>query len=227
MTTAATLVGGSMMLTSCGFGTAGQAIASQLLTNYATTGSALGGGNLAATAIQTILKDKNMANTLGTIAQNMMQGYMQKGTSFSYSGASDVEALAGTYEPMAYNTIGKGTPSLNVTLTTNKATVAESKTAALTIPAFTVAKGITTSEMTIANMGITTRGGVSTIALTDNSGFSGTPTLTVNGTDFAAATVYVSEAKVEGNTLSLNMTLYYGKDYTNPVNLVYSGTVKL
>lgn len=224
--TAALLVGGSLMTASCGLGTAGQALASQALTNYLTTGHVTGGGNLAAAALQTIFKDQDTANALGTIASSLIQGFMQHGTPFAYTGGATTEALSGTYEPMAYNTIGKGTPHLDVTLTANQRTIGQATTAALTLPAYTVADGITASEMTIANLGLTTAGSVTNIALTDNSGFSGTPTLTVKGTHYPATTVYITEAKVVGQQLTLNMTIYYGKDYTNPVNLTYTGTVK-
>lgn len=225
ISTALCLVAGSMVTASCDLGTAGSAIATQALQNYLTTGS-LTGGNLAGTALQTIFKDKEMANVLGTLASSFIQNYSQKGTPVVYTGASSVEALAGTYEPMAYNTIGKGTPKLDVTLTGNKKTLDQSTTAMLTIPAYTVASGITTTELTIAGLGLATTGGTTTIALTDNSGFSGNPTCTVNGKSYPATTVYITEAKVVGNTLTLNMTLYYGKDYTNPINLTYTGAVK-
>lgn len=220
------IAGGSMLTVSCDLGAAGSALASTALQNYLTTGKVTGGGTLAATALQTIIKDKEMANVLGTIASNMLQGYSQKGTPVVYTGASQIEALSGTYEPMAYNTIGKGTPTLDVTLTGNQKELSQSTQAMLTIPAYTVAKGITTTEMTIAGLDVKTSGSTVTLDLGNNSGFSGTPTLTANGQTFDAATVYITEAKVSGNQLTLNMTLYYGKDYTNPVNLVYVGAVK-
>ena len=223
--TALCLVGGSFIATSCDLGTAGSAIATQALQNYLTTGK-LTGGNLAGTALQAIFKDKDMANVLGQIATSMLQSYTQKGTPVVYTGQSNIEALSGTYEPMAYHSIGKGTPNIDVTLTGNQKTLDQSNTAMLTIPAYTVASGITTSELTIAGLNVSTAGGTTTIALGDNSGFSGTPTCTVNGTDFPATTVFITEAKVTGNVLNINMTIYYGKDYTNPINFIYAGTVK-
>lgn len=225
LATALCLVGGSVITTSCDLGTAGSALATQALQNYLTTGH-LTGGNLAGTALQSILKDKDMANVLGQIASSMIQNYRQKGTPVVYTGQSNLEALSGTYEPMAYNSIGKGTPNLDITLTGNQKTLAQSTTAMLTIPAYTVASGITTSELTIAGLNVSTSGTTTTIALGDNSGFSGSPTCTVKGTSYPATTVFITEAKVVGNTLTLNMTLYYGKEYTNPINLVYTGTVK-
>lgn len=219
------LAGGSMLVVSCGLGTAGQAIAGAALQNYLTTGH-LTGGDLAGTALQAILKDKDTANALGQIASSLIQGYTQKGTPVVYSGSANVEALAGTYEPMAYNSIGKGTPKLDITITGNQKALAQSTTAMLTIPAYTVASGITTSEMSIAGLDLSTSGTTTTISLGNNSGFSANPTCTVNGQSYPATTVYITEAKVEGNTLSLNMTLYYGKDYTNPINLTYTGAVK-
>lgn len=223
--TALCLASGSLLVVSCGLGTTGQAIANAALQNYITTGH-LTGANLAATALQTILKDKDMANALGQIASSMMQNYAQKGTPIVYSGTATFEALSGTYEPMAYNTIGKGSAALNITLTGNQKTLEKSTTAMLTIPAYTVAKGITTSELTIAGLALTTDGATTIVALGNNSGFSATPTCTVNGQSYPATTVYITEAKVVGTTLSLNMTLYYGKEYTNPINLTYTGTVK-
>lgn len=223
---ALTITCGSMLTVSCDFGTTGSALASTAVQNYLTTGHVMGGGTLAATAIQTIIKDKEMANVLGTIASNMLQSYSQKGTPVTYTGSSSLEALSGTYEPMAYNTIGKGTANLDVVLTGNQKDFAKATTAMLTIPAYTIAKGISTSEMTIAGLDLSHSGTTTTIALGNNSGFSGTPTLTVNGQSFEAATVYITEAKVEAGKLTLNMTLYYGKDYTNPINLVYTGSVK-
>lgn len=219
-----TLAGGSMMVASCDLGTVGAALASQAAQNYVTTGS-LTGGNLAGTALQLIMKDKDLANTLGTVASTMLQNFNQKGTPFVYSGASQLEALYGTYEPMAYNTLGKATPNLDITLTGNKKTIAESTMAQLTIPALSVG-GETTTELTIANLGVTTSGTTSTIALTDNSGFGANCTCTYKGQALPATTVYFTEAKVVGTTLTLNMTVYYGKDYTNPINLTYTGAVK-
>lgn len=223
---ALTIACGSMFTVSCDLGTAGSALATTALQNYLTTGKVSGGGTLAATALQTIIKDKEMANVLGTIASNMLQNYSQKGTPVTYTGSSSLEALSGTYEPMAYNTIGKGTANLDVVLTGNQKDFAKATNAMLTIPAYTIAKGISTSEMIIAGLDLKHNGTTTTIDLGANSGFSGTPTLTVNGQSFEAATVFITEAKVEGSQLTLNMTLYYGKDYTNPVNLVYVGSVK-
>lgn len=223
---ALTIACGSMLTVSCDLGTAGSALANAALQNYLTTGKVTGGGTLAATALQTIIKDKSMADVLGSIASNMLQNYTQKGVPVTYSGASQLEALSGTYEPMAYNTIGKGTTNLDVVLTGNQKDFSKATTAMLTIPAYTVSKGISTSEMTIAGLDLKHNGTTTTIDLGNNSGFSGTPTLTVNGQSFNAATVFITEAKVEGSQLTLNMTLYYGKDYTNPINLVYVGSVK-
>lgn len=225
LATAICLTAGTMLTTSCGLGTAGSAIANQALQNYLTTGS-LTGGNLAATALQAIMKDQEMANVLGQIASTMIQNYHQKGTPVVYAGQANIEALSGTYEPMAYKSIGKGAPTLNVTLTGNQKTLDQSSSAMLTIPAYTVASGITTTELTIAGLTVSTANGTTSIALGDNSGFSGSPTLTVNGSEFPATTVFITEAKVVAGTLSLNMTLYYGKDYTNPINLTYTGAVK-
>lgn len=230
---ALTIACGSMFTVSCDLGTAGStigsagtAIASTALQNYLTTGKVSGGGTLAASALQTIIKDKNMANMLGSLAANIIQNYTQKGTPVTYTGSSQVEALSGTYEPMAYNTIGKNTINLDVVLTGNQKDITKATTAMLTIPAYTIAQGIKTSEMTIAGLDLTHNGMTTNIALGNSSGFSGTPTLTVNGQAFNAATVYITEAKVVGNQLTLNMTLYYGTNYTNPINLVYVGAVK-
>lgn len=223
--TALSLASGSMLVASCDLGTTGQAIANNALQTYVTTGH-VSGSELAKTALQSILKDKDMANVLSQAAANLLQSYAQKGTPVVYSGSSTVEALSGTYEPMAYNSIGKGTPTLDVTLTGNQKTLDKSTNAMLTIPAYTVAKGITTSELTIAGLDLSTQGTTTTIALGNNTGFAASPTCTVNGQSYPATTVYITEAKVVGATLSLNMTIYYGKDYTNPINLIYTGAVK-
>lgn len=218
------IAGGSIVVSSCDLGAAGQAVTTAALNNYITTGH-LTGGNLAAVALENIMKDKDTANALGTIASSLIQSYTQRGTEFVYTGTSNLEALFGTYEPMAYNSIGKATPNLDIKLVANKSTVAESNTAALVIPAYTVGD-VKTSELTIANLGVTTSGTTSTIALTDNSGFGQNCTLTYKGQTHEATTLYITEAKVVGNTLTLNMTLYYGKEYSNPVNLTYTGAVK-
>lgn len=222
--TALCLVGGGILTTSCDLGTAASALTQAALTNYATTGH-LTGGNLAGVALQSIMKDKDMANVLGTLASDMLKNFAQRGTAVQYTGKSSLEALYGTYEPMAYNSIGKATPNLDVTLTTNAKTVAESNRAQLLIPAYTVGD-VQTTDLVIANLGVTTNGTTSTIALTDNSGFGANCTCTYKGNKLDATTVYITEANVVGNTLTLNMTIYYGKEYTNPVNLTYTGTVK-
>lgn len=223
LATAICLLGGSAITTSCSLGAAGE-LASATLTNYIANGGA-SGGSLAAAALQTIFKDKDTANALGTIASGLLQNFTQRGTSFAYSGQSSLEGLYGTYDPMAYKSIGKASPNLDVTLTVNKKTIAESNTAQIVIPAYTVG-GMTTTDLTIANLGITTSGNTSVIALTDNSGFGANCSCTYEGKTLEATTVYITEAKVEGNTLTLNMTIYYGKEYTNPVNLTYVGAIK-
>lgn len=218
------IVGGSYMTTSCNLGTAASAIGQAALNNYLTTGH-LTGGDLAGAALKSIIKDQETANVLGTIAGDLLKSFTQRGTAFSYTGQSELEALYGTYEPMAYNSLGKEKPNLDVTLTVNKKTIAESNAAQLTISGYSVG-GVKTTDLVIANLGITTSGTTSTIALTDNSGFGANCNCTYNGQTLDATTCYITEAKVVGNTLSLNMTIYYGKEYTNPVNLIYTGTVK-
>ena len=64
------------------------------------------------------------------------------------------------------------------------------------------------------------------IALTDNSGFGTNCTCTVNGKTYNAATVYITSASVSASQLSLNMTVYYGEQYTNPINITYTGNLK-
>lgn len=224
LATALCLVGGGMMTSSCDLGTAAKAIGSAALNNYITTGS-LTGGDLAGAALKSIIKDQDTANALGTIATDLLKGFTQRGTAFAFAGQSELEGLYGTYEPMAYNSVGKATPNLDITLTVNKKTIAESNLAQLTIPAYTVGD-VKTTELIIANLGITTSGSTSTIALTDNSGFGANCNCTYKGQTLDATTCYITEAKVVGNTLTLNMTIYYGKEYTNPVNLSYVGTVK-
>ena len=137
-----------------------------------------------------------------------------------------MEALSGTYEPMAYNSIGKATPALSATLTTNAQTMAASSTAALTLSAYNVGSKISVSELTIANLGLSHSGSNTAIALTDNSGFGTNCTCTVNGKTYNAATVYITSASVSASQLSLNMTVYYGEQYTNPINITYTGNLK-
>lgn len=225
------LTGGALFTASCNLGSAGQllstaggAVATAALNNYVTTGS-LTGGDLATAALQSIMKDQEMANVLGTVANNLVQNYTQRGTTFNYSGQASLEALSGTFEPMAYNTVGKATPTLDIALTTNKKTIAESTTAQLVIPAYTVSTTQTTA-LTVTGLGVTTNGTTSTISLTDNSAFGAGCTLTYNGQTHEATTLYITEAKVLAGTLTLNMTIYYGKEYTNPVNLTYTGALK-
>ena len=209
----AALICGSMMMSSCAVGTVGSALASTAAQTLLSNGENL--------------KSQDVQNsTLGIIANSLLTSFMAKGTDFNYSGTATVEALSGTYEPMAYNTIGKGTPILAVKLTTNQTTIAQSTTAAISLPAFTVANGITVSDIAIANLGVTTKDNISTLALTDASGFSGTATCTVNSQSFTAATCYITSCTVSNSELKLEITLYYGKDYTNPVNLSYTGKIQ-
>lgn len=224
LATALCIAGAGIMTSSCDLGTAAKALGSAALNNYITTGS-LTGGDLAGTALKAIIKDKDTADVLGTIAGDLLKSFTQRGTAFNYSGESTLEALYGTYEPMAYNSVGKASPKLDCILTVNKKTIAESNVAQLTIPAYTVGD-MKTTDLVIANLGISTSGSTSTISLTDNSGFGAGCTATYKGQQLDATTVYITEAKVVGNVLTLNMTLYYGKEYTNPVNLTYTGTVK-
>lgn len=219
------MAGSGIMVSSCDLGTVGSTLANGAVNSLLSGNTSA--SSIASSALTSILSgDSNTQSTLGTIANSLLSSFMNKGTSFTYSGSSAIEALSGTYEPMAYNSIGKGTPTLAVGLTTNQATVAKSTTAALTIPAYTVASGITTSELTIANLGVTTSGSTSTIALTDNSGFSGSPTCTVNGKSYEAKTCYITSCTVNGSTLKLEITVYYGSQYTNPINISYTGTLQ-
>ena len=43
---------------------------------------------------------------------------------------------------------------------------------------------------------------------------------------YNAATVYITSATATEKKLDLNLTIYYGENYTNPVNITYSGVVK-
>lgn len=219
------VVAGSACCTSCNLGTAGNAIASAYV-NQLVTGQSTSAGAVAGQALQTLLKDNPKYGDLGLIATELFKSFTNKGTAFNYSGTANVEALSGTYEPMAYNSIGKAAPVIDATLTTNAATVAASNTAALTLSAYSVGNNVKVSELTIANLGLSHSGSTTSIALTDNSGFGNGCTCTVDGKTYNAATVYITSATVSDSQLSLNVTVYYGENYTNPVNITYTGKLK-
>lgn len=216
---------GSMCCTSCDLGTAGSALANAYV-NQLASGQGASAGSVAGEALKTLLSNNEKYGNLGLIAGELLKSFINKGTAFNYSGTANVEALSGTYEPMAYNSIGKATPALSATLTTNAQTMAASSTAALTLSAYNVGSKISVSELTIANLGLSHSGSNTAIALTDNSGFGTNCTCTVNGKTYNAATVYITSASVSASQLSLNMTVYYGEQYTNPINITYTGNLK-
>ena len=216
---------GSMCCTSCDLGTAGSALANAYV-NQLASGQGASAGSVAGEALKTLLSNNEKYGNLGLIAGELLKSFTNKGTAFNYSGTANVEALSGTYEPMAYNSIGKATPALSATLTTNAQTVEASTTAALTLSAYNVGSKISVSELTIANLGLSHSGSNTAIALTDNSGFGTNCTCTVNGKTYNAATVYITSASVSASQLSLNMTVYYGEQYTNPINITYTGNLK-
>lgn len=216
---------GSMCCTSCDLGTAGSALANAYV-NQLASGQGASAGSVAGEALKTLLSNNEKYGNLGLIAGELLKSFTNKGTAFNYSGTANVEALSGTYEPMAYNSIGKATPALSATLTTNAQTMAASSTAALTLSAYNVGSKISVSELTIANLGLSHSGSNTAIALTDNSGFGTNCTCTANGKTYNAATVYITSASVSASQLSLNMTVYYGEQYTNPINITYTGNLK-
>ena len=216
---------GSMCCTSCDLGPAGSALANAYV-NQLASGQGASAGSVAGEALKTLLSNNEKYGNLGLIAGELLKSFTNKGTAFNYSGTANVEALSGTYEPMAYNSIGKATPALSATLTTNAQTVAASSSAALTLSAYNVGSKVSVSELTIANLGLSHSGSNTAIALTDNSGFGTNCTCTVNGKTYNAATVYITSASVSASQLSLNMTVYYGEQYTNPINITYTGNLK-
>ena len=216
---------GSMCCTSCDLGAAGSALANAYV-NQLASGQGATAGSVAGEALKSLLSNNEKYGNLGLIAGELLKSFTNKGTAFNYSGTANVEALSGTYEPMAYNSLGKATPAVSATLTTNAQTVEASTTAALTLSAYSVGSQISVSELTIANLGLSHSGSTTAIVLTDNSGFGTNCTCTVNGKSYNAATVYITSASVNASQLSLNMTVYYGEQYTNPINITYTGSLK-
>ena len=109
---------GSMCCTSCDLGTAGSALANAYV-NQLASGQGVTAGSVAGEALKSLLSNNEKYGNLGLIAGELLKSFTNKGTAFNYSGTANVEALSGTYEPMAYNSIGKATPALSATLTTN------------------------------------------------------------------------------------------------------------
>lgn len=216
---------GSMCLTSCDLGTAGSALANAYV-NQLASGQSTSLSSVVGEALKNQLASNEKYGNLGLVAAELIKSFANQGTAFNYTGSANVEALSGTYEPMAYNSIGKSTPTIAATLTTNAQTVAASTTASLTLSAYNIGSNISVSQLTIANLGLSHSGSNTTIALTDNSGFGTNCTCTVNGKAYNAATVYITSAGVSVSQLSLNMTIYYGENYTNPVNITYTGSLK-
>ena len=216
---------GSMCCTSCDLGAAGSALANAYV-NQLASGQGATAGSVAGEALKSLLSNNEKYGNLGLIAGELLKSFTNKGTAFNYSGTANVEALSGTYEPMAYNSLGKATPAVSATLTTNAQTVEASTTAALTLSAYSVGSQISVSELTIANLGLSHSGSTTGIALTDNSGFGTNCNCTVSGKSYNAATVYITSASVNASQLSLNMTVYYGEQYTNPINITYTGSLK-
>ena len=153
-----------------------------------------------------------------TISQIL--GLLSGGTPSTYSGTASLECLQGTYNPMNYKKVGEGSATLQVTVSTNTF----SNTATLTIQGVTVGD-VQLGEITLSNLLYTANSDNTqcTLSLGESSSILGT--FTYNGVSSEGSNAYIGKATVNASTAVLEMTLYYGDEMTEAVNLKYSGKV--
>ena len=157
------------------------------------------------------------SDTITQILTEVLGNLLNTGETYSYSGSATLECLEGTYEPMNYKSVAKGTAKLQVNLTS-------SNTGTLTIQGFNLDKA-SMSSITISGLVMTTNNNQSqtTLALGENSAFGQNDSFTYNGKTYPASNLYIEEATATSEQLKLKMTIYFGEGMTDAVNLIYSG----
>ncbi|MCR4922012.1 MAG: hypothetical protein K5945_09985 [Bacteroidaceae bacterium] len=151
---------------------------------------------------------------------NRVLGLLLGGTPSTYSGTATIECLQGTYEPMNYKSVAKGSATIQVTVATNTL----SSTATLTIQGVTVGD-VQLGEITLSNLLYTANQDNTqcTLSLGESSSILGT--FTYNGALSNGSNAYIGTATVNASSAALDMTLYYGDEMTEAVNLKFSGKV--
>lgn len=140
------------------------------------------------------------------------------GTTNIYTGSASLECLEGTSNPMNYKVVGKGTAmlqtSVNVSSFDNLTT--------LTIQGTTVGD-VTLDKLTIWKLESEQRNSTQySLYIGESSSIEGH--FTYNGNTFEASNLFIDNAtSFSASEITLNMTIYYGSDMTEAVNMVYTG----
>ena len=140
------------------------------------------------------------------------------GAPSTYNGTATLDCLEGTYEPMNYKSVASGTATLQTTVTTNTL----NSTATLAIQGVTVGD-VTLGSITLYNLVFTGNNDKTQCTLSLGESSSITGTFTYNGQSYEGSNAYIGKAIATSSTLTLEMTLYFGDELTEAVNLTYSG----
>ena len=142
------------------------------------------------------------------------------GQASTYSGTATLECLEGTYEPMNYASLAKGTATLQATVSPSSL----NGTATLTIQGVTLGD-VTIGEVNLYNLAYTANSDNTQCTMDLGESSSITGTFTYNGQSHEGSSAYIGKAIATASTLTLEMTLYFGDEMTEAVNLTYSGKV--
>jgi len=145
-------------------------------------------------------------------------GLLLGNTPSTYSGTATLECLQGTYNPMNYESVAKGSATLQTSVTLNTLNA----TGTLTIQGVKVGD-VTLGDITLYNLAYTANSDntMCTLSLGESSSITGT--FTYNGKSSEGSNAYIGKAEANGSTLSLKMTLYFGDEMTEAVNIEYAG----
>ena len=82
---------------------------------------------------------------------------------------------------------------------------------------------VTLGDITLYNLAYTANSDntMCTLSLGESSSITGT--FTYNGKSSEGSNAYIGKAEANGSTLSLKMTLYFGDEMTEAVNIEYAG----
>lgn len=143
----------------------------------------------------------------------------EDGMAYAYTGTAHWECLDGVYDPMNYHRVAedKGTQRTKVQINTL------SKKATLTLQGVKVGD-VTLTDVVIGQLeyNLNETNMQYSLTLGSESAFSG-GSFTYNGMTFDASNLYIGKAVFTSSGMDLSMTIYYGKEMTEAVNIVFSG----
>ena len=172
-----------------------------------------------------LMAGAGMASSCDSETINQILGaLLGGGTAYTYQGTAQLEMLEGTYEPMNYKSLGKGTANMTLQLQTG---LLNSGLATLTIPGVTL-NGVTVGTITISNLVLSANSNNTQnyLSLGEQSSIDGT--FTYNEKEYSAVTISNLDAtnnSVNTEAMTLQMTVYFGDESTEAMNITYSGKI--